>query len=120
MRGSFCILIFSENFPAGSYVLCCGSGRFHPEMFCQSLIRPCSATPVCRVFLVIAVVEDRALDGDQRITLGFSPALEPVLFRFDNLKMGSRIRGCWYEETILILPCSNHTTGCSHIFICSV
>src|SRR3712207_4866483 len=95
-RGPSCILVFFENFPASYYVLCSGSGRLQLEMFCQSPIRPCSSAPVCRVFLIMAVVEDRALDGDQRITLGFSPGSGPVLFLLINLKTVCRISGCWY------------------------
>ena len=95
MRGSFCILFFCENFPASCYVLCGSSGRLQLEMFGQSLIRPCSAASVCRVFLVVAVVENCALDGDQRITWGYSSGSEPVLFLLEDLKTGCWIRGTW-------------------------
>src|SRR5215207_5322519 len=120
MRGSFCILISSENFPAGYYVRCCGSGRLQAESFCESWIRPCSAAPVFRVFLVVALVEDRALDGDQRITCGFCSGSGPVLFLLVDLKTGCRIRGTWYEGTISLLHYSDCTTDCLYIFVCGV
>jgi hypothetical protein len=117
MRGSFCILVFSENLPASYYVLCGGSGRLQLESFCQSLIRPCSAAPIFQIFPIVAVVEDRALDGDQRITPRFPPGLGAVLFLLENFKTGGRICGTWYAETISLGLLGLHDGLLSHLYL---
>jgi hypothetical protein len=120
VRGAFCTLIFSENLPADYYVRCCGSGRLQPELLGQSLVRPRSAAPVFRVLLVVTVVENRALDGDQRITRGFSPKIGSVQFLLEDSTAGCLICGSWYAEAISILLRSDHAMGCFYIFVCGV
>jgi hypothetical protein len=68
----------------------------------------------------VTVVENRALDGDQRITRGFSPKIGSVQFLLEDSTAGCLICGSWYAEAISILLRSDHAMGCFYILVCGV